>query len=145
MLSKVCPKCGLDKDRSDYSTHAFGIKSAWCRTCHTEYCRSYRANNPEKEAVRARRSKEQRDNAKEQVFSYYVSVCNCCGESEKKFLSVDHTEGKGRQHRATMGTQTINVWLVNNEFPEGFQVLCYNCNCGKRVNNGVCPHQETPL
>jgi hypothetical protein len=24
----------------------------------------------------------------------------------------------------------------------GFQVLCWNCNCGRAFNNGICPHVE---
>jgi hypothetical protein len=31
---------------------------------------------------------------------------------------------------------------VRNGFPPGYQVLCMNCNHGKRMNNGVCPHKE---
>lgn len=27
-------------------------------------------------------------------------------------------------------------------YPEGYQVLCYNCNCGKSINNGICPHLD---
>ena len=34
----------------------------------------------------------------------------------------------------------IYIWLKNNNFPEGFQVLCFNCNCGKARNKGICPH-----
>ena len=30
-------------------------------------------------------------------------------------------------------------WLKNHNYPEGFQVLCYNCNLPKGVY-GVCPH-----
>ena len=33
-------------------------------------------------------------------------------------------------------------WLKRNNFPEGFQVLCFNCNCGKEINKGVCPHKS---
>jgi hypothetical protein len=29
-----------------------------------------------------------------------------------------------------------------NGFPAGFQVLCFNCNQGRRLNHGVCPHVE---
>jgi hypothetical protein len=30
--------------------------------------------------------------------------------------------------------------LRRNNYPEGFQILCMNCQFGKRMNNGVCPH-----
>jgi hypothetical protein len=22
-----------------------------------------------------------------------------------------------------------------------FQLMCWNCNCGRRLNDGICPHQ----
>lgn len=31
-------------------------------------------------------------------------------------------------------------WLVANDFPPGFQVLCANCNMAKDRPGG-CPHQ----
>jgi hypothetical protein len=34
-------------------------------------------------------------------------------------------------------------WLAKKNFPEGFQVLCANCNVAKS-QNGVCPHQYGP-
>lgn len=33
-------------------------------------------------------------------------------------------------------------WLMKNKYPSGFQVLCWNCNMGKQINGGVCPHHE---
>jgi len=39
-------------------------------------------------------------------------------------------------------TTGVNMarWLKKNNYPDGFQVLCMNCNLGKQRNNGVCPH-----
>jgi hypothetical protein len=34
------------------------------------------------------------------------------------------------------------VHIIKSGFPNSFQILCYNCNNGKRMNRGVCPHQE---
>lgn len=31
------------------------------------------------------------------------------------------------------------VWLKKNNYPPGFQILCYNCNCAKG-HFGYCPH-----
>lgn len=28
-----------------------------------------------------------------------------------------------------------------NHYPPEFQVLCINCQFGKKYNNGICPHQ----
>lgn len=33
-------------------------------------------------------------------------------------------------------------WIIENNFPEGFQVLCYNCNLGRAHCGGVCPHKS---
>jgi hypothetical protein len=35
----------------------------------------------------------------------------------------------------------ISVWLVQHNFPTGFQILCMNCNFAKG-KLGTCPHQE---
>jgi hypothetical protein len=70
--------------------------------------------------------------------------CACCGETEPLFLSIDHVNNDGAEHRRKLGIKggtEIYRWLIKNDFPDGFQVLCYNCQQGKRLNNGVCPHQ----
>jgi hypothetical protein len=35
----------------------------------------------------------------------------------------------------------INRFYKNN-FPRGYRILCYNCNCGRALNNGICPHKD---
>ena len=67
--------------------------------------------------------------------------CACCGEKEYLFLTIDHIDGGGRLHRRTIKKYPIYGWLVNNNFPGGFQVLCFNCNCGKSINKNICPHR----
>lgn len=70
--------------------------------------------------------------------------CKCCGELEKRFLTIDHMNGGGRQHRLVMNNKAGGVagWLVKSGYPDGFQVLCMNCNWGKYINNGTCPHKN---
>ena len=38
--------------------------------------------------------------------------------------------------------EKITTWLYRNNFPKGFQTLCFNCNWGKHINDGICPHQQ---
>jgi len=66
--------------------------------------------------------------------------CKCCGESKIEFLSFDHINGGGSKHRKS-GIGNISYWLVKNKFPEGFQILCHNCNQAKSYY-GKCPHQN---
>jgi len=70
--------------------------------------------------------------------------CACCGEREWKFLSIDHINNDGAEHRKKIGNKGgdhIYRWLVRNNFPKGFQVLCHNCNQAKG-HYGICPHQQ---
>ena len=70
---------------------------------------------------------------------HYGGKCACCGETEIDFLAIDHINGGGNEHRRKVGD--VHGWLVKNNFPEGFQVLCHNCNLAKAFY-GVCPHQR---
>ena len=77
---------------------------------------------------------------RQKCFDHYGRQCACCGETELLFLTFDHINGGGRKHNEKVGY--IPRWLVSQGFPDGFQVLCMNCNLGRSINGGVCPHQE---
>ena len=102
-------------------------------------------------------TRESNARLKEKVFEAYGGFrCACCGEQERAFLTIDHVNNDGAEWRRTVakalgytgarpqqyaGAQTYR-WLAKHGFPPGFQVLCMNCNFGKRMNAGVCPHQQ---
>jgi hypothetical protein len=81
-----------------------------------------------------------------EVIQHYGGCCACCGETEIKFLAIDHLNGGGVAHRRKLGGggQAIYRWIRNNSYPEGFQVLCHNCNTAKGLY-GICPHQRRLL
>jgi hypothetical protein len=109
--------------------------------------------------VRAKRRKINRDPAeyarhvadvlararehKARVFAYYGTSCECCGESNPGFLTIDHINGCTKEERKSQGNGSgLYRWLCNNGFPEGFRTMCYNCNYGRASNlGGVCPHK----
>lgn len=66
--------------------------------------------------------------------------CACCGEGTLAFLTFEHINGGGRKHRQLTGGGGFISWLRKNDYPPGIEVLCMNCNHGRRVNGGVCPH-----
>ena len=86
-----------------------------------------------------------------------VPCCNCCGiNSHVDFLAIDHIRG-----REDMGSEpelvklgyssklvgtNLQKWIVDNNFPDGFQVLCQNCNFAKgmKKNNNKCPMENKP-
>jgi hypothetical protein len=72
--------------------------------------------------------------------------CNCCGETQIKFLVIDHINNDGAQERKITGMNTMVLWkrLIKEGFPrDKYQLLCSNCNEGKRRNHGICPHQQS--
>lgn len=83
---------------------------------------------------------------RERIIAAYGGQCACCGESLPEFLTVDHIDGGGNQHRRSLSRSSdsgyrIYGWLERNNYPEGFQILCWNCNLAKGIY-GQCPHQS---
>lgn len=75
------------------------------------------------------------------VYDYYGWYCKCCGESEPQFLSVDHINNDGfLDRRAKLSGASFYKKIIAEGMPSYYQILCMNCNFGKKVNGGVCPH-----
>ena len=72
-------------------------------------------------------------------------ACACCGEDIIEFLTLDHLQDRKRDGGVRVGGdrggQVLFSWLIRMNFPPGFQVLCYNCNCTKSAR-GQCPHER---
>ena len=64
--------------------------------------------------------------------------CACCDETRYEFLTIDHINGGGKQHLKKIGWH-IARWLIKNNYPSGFRVLCLNCNFAFG-HYGYCPH-----
>jgi 5-methylcytosine-specific restriction endonuclease McrA len=84
------------------------------------------------------------------VLSHYSSnppkcACPPCGETIIEFLSIDHIIPIGNKARDNqLGTRhgsNLYGWLIRHNFPEGFQVLCMNCNFAKG-HYDKCPHER---
>jgi len=60
-------------------------------------------------------------------------VCNNCGESDIDVLQIDHINGGGNQQRKALGLRggRLYLWMIQNGYPDGYQVLCANCNMRK--------------
>ena len=74
-------------------------------------------------------------------YSNGKNCCACCNEKIYEFLTFDHLNREGTKHRKTIARYNICIWLIQNNLPEGFQILCYNCNAAKQFNHG-CPHKQ---
>lgn len=161
----ICRVCKKDTEQR--------IKGAnICRLCYAAYMRSYNAKNREKVcALKRAYQQEQKKNPEwvakvrkkgreywqnmrhKIILAYGGYRCNCCGETEPSFLSIDHVNNDGAAHRRSLGyagngkggsSRTLK-WIRDNNYPPGFQVLCMNCQFGKVRNKGICPHQDKNL
>jgi hypothetical protein len=123
-----------------------------CQTCldnQARYRETPKAIEDRKKRVSAyhSRNKDTTNNNKavkraalrRQVVTIYGGRCACCGMTGLQFLAIDHVNGDGVEHRKIAG-QGVYHWLVNNNYPTGFQVLCHSCNFAKK-QEVACPHQ----
>lgn len=110
----VCPRCRTRPAASGWS---------YCEVC-IETSRLYRHR------------------LKADVIEGYGGACRCCGEAEPQFMTLDHIDGGGSAHKkAVNGNQMIYSFLRANNYPSGYQLLCFNCNSAKGAF-GMCPHER---
>lgn len=159
---KTCTKCKESKNIEDFANNKRSSdgKLSSCRSCESlrkkkyfqpysektekekaelyEYHTQYRLANKDK--VNAFSIKYNRI-CREAAIERYGGKCMCCGESTYEFLCIDHINNDGNKHRKEMNSTKIHRWLKKNKYPEGFQVLCHNCNLAKGFY-GECPHSK---
>lgn len=81
---------------------------------------------------------------KQLVFAAYGGAkCGCCGCSIFEFLTIDHINNDGSKQRKELKKSGIGFygWLRSKNYPQGYQVLCYNCNCAKKPGRD-CPCKQ---
>ena len=62
------------------------------------------------------------------------------------FLTFDHpgNDGKAERKNGVGQTYVMLARLRKQGWPAGALVaLCWNCNCGRHRNGGLCPHDES--
>lgn len=156
---QTCIKCAKEYETS--------ISTSWkiCTPCTVQYQREYRKKN--REMIRSRLAEKHKINRAdpewaekerkrtrdywinlryECIMAYGGYLCACCGETEPKFMTLDHINNDGSAHRKEMKSRgpKIYTWLRDRDYPSGVvQILCMNCNHGKALNNGICPHKTS--
>jgi 5-methylcytosine-specific restriction endonuclease McrA len=120
-----------------------------------EYMKKWREENREKHRAGSRRwANKTRLERKQKVFSHYSNgsqKCACCGVKGLEFLTLDHIIPRKKMesdlqlmkmgYSAKLQGKDLYYWLEKNNFPSGFQILCWNCNFAKG-SLGKCPHEK---
>jgi hypothetical protein len=163
-MSRVCRTCDLPKAKED-----FYKGRASCIECRKKWDAEYRRLHSARISDRKKgEHRAKRPRNLEKMRAYYESnrvrllakikvrslalkaaayaayggyCCACCGETQPEFLCIDHVNNDGYLHRSVMRAGMLYRWLKDQGYPPGFQILCFNCNQGKRLNGGVCPHK----
>src|SRR3990172_2845526 len=125
----------------------------YCRTCAKQRYQKWYDAHLEEEQARQRGKMAVRSTARKTAASaryrhkcrqlaldHYGRSCACCGETEEVFLTFDHANNDGHTHRKT-DRKYLPRFLKVLGFPDGYQVLCWNCNAAKSIR-GVCPHKS---
>ena len=111
------------------------------KRCRIEYSKVYQKKN--KVAVNYNHKVRQRKIRLEVLTHYSKGIlkCACCGETILQFLCIDHINGGGNKHKKEIKRSNVYEWLKQYNYPEGYQVLCHNCNLAKGFY-GKCPHES---
>lgn len=130
MAEHTCIKCDTLLNDQNWNKSRQKNCSYICRSC----------DNKRKSLVRSA--------LKQEVINTYGGKCICCNCEVMEFLTIDHIDESGAEHRKKLsknGSKSYSSfyqWLKKNNYPrENYQVLCFNCNYAKHIC-GICPHQQ---
>lgn len=152
---KTCFTCRVEKPLMAFYKNR-GNKDGYhgtCKICHGAVSKRWLMANRKLTSNRVRARQKQ---LRLEILRHYCKgdpYCQCpgCDVREPSFLTLDHINNDGAAHRRAIakkhgrnaGSGTVLLWIKRNGFPSGFQVLCYNCNCGKQYSGkGKCPHEK---
>lgn len=114
-----------------------------CKDCSVVYATEYNRTHRDKQILT---NAKYREKLKLETYNRYSKGkirCACCGEKTVEFLSIDHVNNNGKQERKLYGRgggYSFYLKLRELKYPEGYQVLCHNCNQAKQ-HYGKCPHK----
>jgi hypothetical protein len=145
-FSTKCERCGIDLIN-------VGHRRKFCSECYIVHekeingkrAKAYYENNTEEIKIywdkrRIEKKEDFKVKDKQKHFKKKIKVlehysngtmsCNCCGETFLPMLQIDHINNDGAEHSKKIGN-SLYLWLIRNNFPLGFQVLCAVCNARK--------------
>jgi hypothetical protein len=103
-------------------------------------------SDPKHREERSRKNRLRYQQLRRTCVEHYGNSCACCGESREPFLAIDHINNDGAKQRKKdkLYAERFYKWLIHNNFPEGYRILCHNCNMAIGLL-GSCPHEKERL
>jgi hypothetical protein len=136
----TCRQCLRDSYK-DYRLRSIEKRRQYDKSyyySHKEYKNKKRYEYHMRDPEKYHRDNQQRTlDLKKAAFEAYGG-CRCmnCDKTDLVILTIDHINGNGIKHRKEVGPNTYR-WLKKNNYPKGYQVLCFNCNCTKNIKLDV--------
>jgi hypothetical protein len=133
MVTKICTKCGIEKDIEQFSWNIMGIKrQSACKSCcaiqNTDY---YERTKPERLKYKWERQVRKREQARHFVYTYLnTHPCVDCGESDPFVLTFDHVRGNKKMNVSQMVNQGYSFEALQAEIDK-CEVRCGNCHMRK--------------
>lgn len=128
---KPCNKCCCTLTDENWTSYDKNNGRYICRPCRKAVDKKYYKDTPEYAKKQAARYHSR----KNVVIHHYGDICTNCGEDEFKKLTIDHVNNNGGKHRRATQGHTYDFLYNNPIMSDGYQVLCYNCNCSKNVQH----------
>ena len=103
------------------------------------YAKEYTARDRDKARANYRRYHR---SIRLRVLNHFGGKCQWpdgCDITDPDMLQIDHINGDGYKHRkerkaSAHGGASLHMWLIKNNFPPGFRILCANHNWKHRAN-----------
>lgn len=132
---------------------SFSKKVVWQYYCSRDCkrksdTRKYLSKNKHNDGFKARKKtaiRKHKDKTKARLLDLYGNSCECCGCSIIEFLTLEHRNKNGSNHRKDLGG-SLQTWkeaieVVNKD---KYTILCMNCNWFQRFGK-QCPCRKKEL
>ncbi len=132
----TCYECHRKQNIKSLECYFLAIANGLCPKCKKE-----KTTGKKHCEVCLRKQKEYRYKYKLIVFNRYSKdgiKCARCPVVDMRVLDIDHIHGGGTKQRKTTGSGTqFYHYLIKAGLPDGYQILCRNCNWLAHLENAT--------
>lgn len=170
--TKICKNCNIDKPLTQFNLRRYNKDghASYCRECDKDTKKLKFHNKKElteEEYIKWRlkindKCRVEKQHLKHEVFSHYCEngIVKCANPyhvhteefTDLDILTIDHINSDGYKEVDKYGNRTGGVTFYRKlkrlNYPDGFQILCANCQFKKKIINneyGEFSHKVKPL